>query len=219
MNKVMFNKEKVLDLAIAATKKYGYSNYETAGKDCTSMRVKRADDIELVNLSQTAEIQNLRVELINFFKNTDSSDWYFLRIKSALQNDLIQKEDLGIVSYAYQFYVSYLERKAKRDALKAEKEKVVAVERQTSNYIGNIGDRITIKNAAVNYVKRIESQFGTCYLYKIVDELKNIYIWFSSNGNCGDSDSSYVTGTIKAHKEFDGVKQTVLTRCKIERKG
>lgn len=213
------NKEKVLDLAIAAIKKYGYANYENAGNDCTSMRVKRADDSELINLSQTVEIRNIRNELINFFKNEDSSDWYFLRIKSALQNDYITKEDIGIVSYAYQFYASYLERKAKRDALKAEKEKVLEVERQTSNYIGNVGDRITIKNAAVNYVKRIESQFGTCYLYKIVDELKNIYIWFSSNGNCEDSDSSYVTGTIKAHKEFDGVKQTVLTRCKIERKG
>ena len=40
----------------------------------------------------------------------------------------------------------------------------------------------------------------------------NIFIWFT--GKDIPDNVSEITGTVKAHNEFQDVKQTVLTRCK-----
>ena len=58
------------------------------------------------------------------------------------------------------------------------------------------------------------NDFGTTYLYKFADEAGNVFIWYASRP-IELQERMTLKATIKAHNERNGVKQTVLTRCKV----
>ena len=111
----------------------------------------------------------------------------------------------GFVAYAYTLYEKIVEREIAK--VKAEEQKVL------SNYVGTVGAKITI-TGTMKAIAGYETTYGYTTIYKIVDENNNVYIW--KTGNTVNTDGKVqVTGTIKAHEEYRGEKQTVLTRCKV----
>ena len=97
------------------------------------------------------------------------------------------------------------------------------VESETSNFVGEVGKRIVISNIdTITAVTTWYNEYGSTTRYKIADKSGNIYMWDSSTGIYLDAqlDGTYrevvsITGTIKKHDEFRGVKQTWITRCKV----
>ena len=98
----------------------------------------------------------------------------------------------------------------------------------SSNYIGNIGDRITIEVAEYKPLYTKTSPTGWtagATVYRIIDTDGNIYIWSTTsnlhehywNGNDEiEANVKTITAAVKDHKEYKGEKQTVITRGKIE---
>ena len=112
----------------------------------------------------------------------------------------------GRLCYLPVDYDKYLERKAKAE----ERESIASA----SDYIGKIGERITVTVKEANVVTSWETMYGTTWLNKIVDVNGNILIWKSSS--CAEiKPGNILKGTVKEHSEYDGAKQTVVTRCKI----
>ena len=85
-------------------------------------------------------------------------------------------------------------------------------EEMTSNYIGAVGQRITLDVVECKAVTAWENEFGVTFIYKLVDTNKNILTWKTSKVI---SDVKTITGTVKAHNDYKGIKQTELTRCKV----
>ena len=113
---------------------------------------------------------------------------------------------IGRLAYLPMYYTKYLEKKALEEQRNTDKAK--------SQYIGNVGDRIRITVANAETVTSWETMWGTTWLEKIKDESGNVYIWKTSA--CTDiKPGKTLTGTVKDHSEFNGEKQTVLTRCKV----
>lgn len=87
-----------------------------------------------------------------------------------------------------------------------------------SEYVGAKGDKIE-REVRIKSLRAIDGDYGTTMLYVLEDvERHNIYKWFSSNWALGDTadDKVYkLRGTVKDHQEFNGLKSTVLTRCKV----
>lgn len=81
------------------------------------------------------------------------------------------------------------------------------------SWVGSVGERITLSEANVKLLTSWETMYGYTYMYQFVDKAGNIYIWKTSNNVEGDTVS--LKGTVKAHSDFNGVKQTELTRCKV----
>ena len=89
-----------------------------------------------------------------------------------------------------------------------------------SQWLGSEGERL--KDLLVTF----ESQrtigggyYGNTFLMKFRDEAGNIVSWFSSNCfSLRPGEQVKITGTVKAHNEYKGVRETVLTRCKLEEK-
>ena len=84
-----------------------------------------------------------------------------------------------------------------------------------SEYVGEIKDRLTL---TVTLVRKggYEGCYGHSNIYTFQDENESVFTWFSSvyiDKEIGDTFS--IVGTVKDHKEYNGVKQTVLTRCKV----
>ena len=85
----------------------------------------------------------------------------------------------------------------------------------TSEWQGAVGDKKHEVVGTVTGVRLIEGDYGTTTLYTFTTAEGHIYKWFSSNSRGWvEGDAVHIAGTIKAHDEFRGTKQTVLTRCK-----
>lgn len=116
------------------------------------------------------------------------------------------------------------ERKAEEERKEAERK----AERAKSQFFGNIGDKVELE---LTYIRSAswESRFGTQYLHIFKDADGNAFTWKTSSGlgreirkdgcvkweGIEREEVVKVKGTIKDHDEYDGQKQTVLTRCKI----
>lgn len=84
-----------------------------------------------------------------------------------------------------------------------------------SQFQGSIKKRQVFENLELVWEYEIESFYGLSYIYKFEDVNGNVYIWKTSKGfEVGE----VVTGkaTVKDHQVYNGVKQTVLTRCAFE---
>jgi len=86
-----------------------------------------------------------------------------------------------------------------------------------SNWQGEIKDKVT-RQVTVTFHKAIEGGFGTSHLYKFIDADGNQFSWFSSNEIelLKEGVNVSLSGTIKKLDEYQGVKTTALTRCKVK---
>lgn len=83
-----------------------------------------------------------------------------------------------------------------------------------THWFGDVGKRYTVEATSFMMLGQWEGTYGTRYMYKFTDVEGNIFVW--KTGNLIDTEKPVtVTGTVKAHSEYKGEKQTELTRCKI----
>lgn len=98
---------------------------------------------------------------------------------------------------------------------KAERKAEIA---KTSQHIGNVGDKIAVEGIA-KLVARWETSFlgheVTTLKYVINDKDGNQYTWTTSSGSLKQGETITISAIVKAHAEYDGIKQTVLKNCKV----
>lgn len=118
----------------------------------------------------------------------------------------------------------------------AEEERRMAEEKARkaiSQYVGNVGDKynsVVTYNGSAHFEVKSFSGYGTdtMYVHNFTDANGNKIVWktgkslgtWLDNGDWlhyEDGDTVTLKGTIKEHKEYKDEKQTVLTRCKVER--
>lgn len=86
-------------------------------------------------------------------------------------------------------------------------------EPSTSEYIGEVGDRIE-ETLTVTKTVVLQSYFGMSIMHIMEDADGNVYVWITKAKNYPEGKVITLRGTVKEHKEYKGTKQTVLTRCK-----
>ena len=89
----------------------------------------------------------------------------------------------------------------------------------SSEYVGQVGDKIEIKVELINIVSYKTYIYGREIwndLYLFRDEQGNEYKW-NTQSICelSKGDVASIKATIKEHSEYKGTKQTVLTRVKV----
>jgi len=93
-----------------------------------------------------------------------------------------------------------------------------AIEKK-GEYIGNVGDKVTLTLTYKGYhtFETYYTYYGELnYIYTFEDENGNTFVWVTSASKDFEENKTYtVKATIKAHKEYKGVKQTNLTRCRV----
>ena len=171
--------------------KHGYN--QDVKYDCAKIKVE--------NL--TTEDYNNAEKVIDYFKNIETTDTFINNVKVAVTNEYTKKVN-GFVAYAYVAYTKELERIAKEKAN-------TAVE-----YFGNVGDKFTAKVTG-RVIAGYDTQFGYTNIIEFKDNANHIFIWKTTNDIETDNNGIFkgtIKGTIKAHNEYKGVKQTVITRVK-----
>ena len=117
------------------------------------------------------------------------------------------------------------EEEEREEAERLEREARIKAQKAISQYVGEIGQRITVK-VTYQFSTEWETKFGWQSLYGFKDAEGNVFTWKTSsvpevlNAEGKDvvihkGDEVTITGTVKEHSEYRDEKQTVLTRCKL----
>ena len=85
----------------------------------------------------------------------------------------------------------------------------------TSQNEGTVGERLELK-LTVSRAIPIEGGFGKCTMHILLDEFGNEFIWTTAAKTLSAGETYTMRGSIKEHRVFKGVNQTILTRCMIK---
>lgn len=152
-------------------------------------------------------------DAINWIRSVsveDAQDFLFT-LKLACWDDYFVFRNIGIVTSLLSVYYRHLKQ------LEYQEKKNREANNSKSEYQGAVKERITFKAVSIECVYSSDSFYGVNYLYKFMDSSENVYMWSTSKSLSDKLDATEltITGTVKNHSEYKGVKQTHLTRCKI----
>lgn len=193
-----FSNKDIKKIAYDVVKESGYI------KDVTAKTMS-----EYIERNYKPVCSDKDIEAIDEYARSIDSEYGYMRNASlAWLNDKASYRDFALLASFVSVYFKHLAEVKRQE--KASK---------TTNYVGTVGDKITIKveTMRVIYTKYYQFNYycGTSEdVWEIIDTKGNTYIWATSTDINGDEVDT-ITGTIKDHKEYRGTKQTVLTRCKV----
>lgn len=87
-----------------------------------------------------------------------------------------------------------------------------------SEYVGEEKERLRDLEVTLTAVRSFDGYYGTTFIYTFMQG-ENVLVWMTSS--CKDIEVGVqllLTGTVKKHSEYKGVKQTTLSRCIIKAK-
>lgn len=117
----------------------------------------------------------------------------------------------GIAGYKRDLQKEAEERRRKREA------EARRAGEKGSEYVGTVKERREFR-LTLQFKRGFGTEFGVKYLQKFVDEDGNVIVWWGTNDTAARTivGNTYVLkATVKGHEEYEGVKQTCLTRATL----
>lgn len=205
--------EEVKRISYAQVKKNGYIPQVTPkviGEYLFGINMNPKAKEEEIEPATDAEIN----EMDEWVKTINAEYGYMANAKVAWTKTYAEYRDVALIASLVSVFFKARGEEVKRAA---------EIKAKTNEYVGNIGDRITItsiKSVRVLYVKdgkKYSYYAPDVVVYEIIDNDGHTYIW-SSSGNFLEDDADNIqsiVATVKDHKDYNGIKQTVITRGKI----
>lgn len=199
-------RESVLPIVYAYVKKNGYTKGETANAIDeivfgTSKEAKaKRDSLELPTEEEIKAVDNYALAHYQDYYSD-----YMCNASLSWLNSFIEYRHFGFVS---SFVNTYFKEVMKIETRKRD------LDSKNNEFVGNVGDRIIIKvaKARVLYTKNnSHKSYYACdtEVYEIIDKDGHTYKWSTTNEV---KEGDEIKATIKAHSEYKGLKQTIITR-------
>ena len=91
------------------------------------------------------------------------------------------------------------------------------IEDSTSEWLFEEKERFYDYAVVLKSVRGMETRFGWTTLIKFEDNCGNILDWWTSTDVKAEvGDRVLLTGTVKSHNEYKGIKSTTVTRCRLK---
>ena len=169
-------------------------------------------------LQPSISYEEIRTWLENTYANpTDTFGWNIhstIFVEDKLRTRVPTKF-VGLAVYSFFGAKRQYDKMQEQQKAKAEK---------ADSYYGNIGDKFQTE-LTFDSMFTYETDYGFSHIILFHDNENHVFKWTASNGTYKGKDGEYydyeigqkytVKGTIKAHNEYKGTKQTVVTRCKV----
>lgn len=179
--------------------------YEAAHKMAGLLQAELEMEMWEVSFNENSDYaKEISEKAIEWVLKQEENSEYMHNLKTVCSASHVIFENFGILASLIPAYNRALEREQRIEAERNADKK--------SEHIGNIGDRITILISDYRVITSWETQYGITAIYKIVDESGNVFTWKTSGGIGGETKK--ITATVKSHNEYNGVKQTEITRCR-----
>ena len=222
-----FEAEEILTLGASCIRLYGFRSNKTArenGKQSTSTVVSewihaREEDRKKwesplePNDADKQQAADVFAWMQTLNQREDLND-YFYNLSLLGQGATFTTRNFGLAISAISVWAKEQEREINRIKRFAED--------ANSQYVGTVGVRSTFSALTLVYTQDFESDWGVSHLYKFKSSEGNILVWFSSavlsvgNSDIEVGDVVSLVASVKKQEERNGVKQTTITRAKIE---
>lgn len=141
----------------------------------------------------------------------DTLNDYMFKLRLTCESERVAIKSLGICA-------SLIPTVEREMGLMKERES-----KPVSQHVGTVKERREFVLNLIR-VRELEGNFGVTHMHTFLDADGNRFVWFASNAQRGLVNSEdpipvVLVGTIKAHDEYKGTKQTILTRCKVKEVG
>lgn len=206
--------KKFLKLATRTIRDNGYFNSScefSTKEEIIGMMNNPAMSIYVSEMIKDTTYDAYVDSLLQYIANVDVDTDYVLNLKTIAEREFISERHYGFACSMIPFYDRYLQKKR-------ESEKKAL----TSNHIGEIGVRQTF-TAVIDKILSFEGFYGTTFYNIFTDENGNVIAW---KGSTKLHTEDYVfpeegtkvrfKATIKNHGEYNGVKQTEVSRATLE---
>lgn len=153
------------------------------------------------------QVDDARVnEIIAYAETIEGSGDYAQNMRAVFSAPGITFRHMGLAVSAIAAHNRHIDREIER----AERPQPAA------GFIAPVGERVRDIAATVETIREFDTQYGVSSLLVLRAEDGHIIKWFASKPlNLNKGDQLTITGTVKAHEQYQGVDQTVLTRCKL----
>lgn len=210
--------DHILRIAIAATNVLGFKRSNEPGSTreviMSTLYMTTAADREMAaTLGKFGVTDEQVAEVTEWLTAQSDSSNYIANLQVLAEGNEVKMNHLGLVaSLPNSFYNSKRER--------IEKEAKAAA-KVASKHIGQEGDKKVTTTGTVTTVRNCGSYSYNgpdSFLYIWITEAGEICKTFSTSSSFADveeGDTVTITGTIKAHEEYNGEAQTAFTRCKV----
>jgi hypothetical protein len=167
-------------------------------------------EMKTVNFNAHSEDTDRRVgEALSWALALEPNNNYQRNLKTVCSLKYVTYKNMGILTSLFSAHHRALERQQEETERQREKD----AERARSEHVGQVGDRITVQPQSTECLTSWETEWGITRVYKIIDINGNVYTW--KTGSFIEEGVKHIKGTVKEHKEYDGMKQTELTRCRL----
>lgn len=215
-----YNVNQYLQIAYNCIVSYGYvksNNDYYNNKITTHERISIAySDITNEYVDQTEvdpDLINKIKQAFYDFAKSNSSDFTH-NVCTALQQTCVKFKYTKLLHFVPTFYLNKIKWEARKQEAEAKKQAFMAT--LNNEYAGSVGDKITTETTLTGY-STFDGQYGVMYVYNFKDVQGHVLVWFTSKALYVDEgDTITITGTIKKLSEYKGIKQTILTRCKVK---
>jgi hypothetical protein len=163
------------------------------------------------SLQQRAE--EIATWVLNIPEAEVNSNSFYHNVQTLFKEGWADTKHIGYVIGAYPAWWKATQ-KAKADQAKAAQP--AAAVPKASEYVGSIGQKLSFAGTIVN-TQNISGMYGNVQLVRIKDTNGNTVVWFN-NGQPVEVENGKAynfTGTVKKQDEYNGKKQTTITRGKV----
>jgi len=197
----------------AAIEQYGWVSRKRANEEVLQATADLVND-PAGKITVNPEHSDLAKATIQWVRETlaikESLNDYEWNLVAACAEDYIHLRNIGLAASAIVAYKRAMNLIAEREA---------QAQRPPSEYVGEIKQRIEIDLKVIRRID-IETDYGRygsmLRITVMEDETGNILVWKTGSATLDEGESYRIKGTIKAHEEYDGRKQTILTRCQVK---
>ncbi len=162
------------------------------------------DEMNAVGFNiECTETVRLVKSALGWIKDQDGYDNYMHNLKTVCGLEYVKYKNAGLLASLFPTYKRHTGNKKPFDPEKR------------SVYVGAVNGRVSIKIKSVKCMSTYETEYGTLHIYKFIGEDDNVYIWKTTCSVPDKSEGMLLTGVVKKHDEYRGVRQNVLSYCKI----
>jgi hypothetical protein len=140
--------------------------------------------------------------VIEFLNAQDSSKDFNYNVQLAIKQAVAPYKMFGFIAAGVNMYWKSVSEAAAK-----------VVTNKVNEYIGEVGERIVFNGLRIVREYVSEGNYGSTFITTMEDPEGRSVVWFASKrvGDIGEVVN--LKGTIREHKEFKDVKQTVITRA------
>lgn len=206
-----YSVETVLGLAWASTMVFGFIRSGETGATADTVRSALGRDktatetramLQHAEGEATKKAAQVRAWILSDAFSSTSD--YASKLKTLAAEESVAPRHIGMLASAPAAW------------MRAQEKEVEQASAPTSQALGTIKEKLEF-TGTIKSIRYIESMYGVTTLYTLVTPDGNVVKWFSSTRALGTDEGVVFTlrGTVKAHEEWKGQTQTVVTRCKI----